>query len=228
MAPTTISIARVLQLRVPVAWQEAVEVARAADAVAERHSRRITLEGCVISTAGTVEVGTQGADRLGDPLSGLQLLAILLEGQQAPAELRALAATANDALSSFPSEKQTAKQALTLDWFVRPNPEIEIARLARRALEAAAPAAEPSPDTRPLASRPSAMPQRWPAEREPKPLVAEAANAAQVGADHAEPSRAAVERRVEVAKPAVAERQPEPPESGLGRATEAGRCRASR
>ena len=138
MAPTTISIARVLQLGVPIAWQEAVEVARAAEATAERHSRRLTVEGCIISTAGTVEIGTNGTDRLGADLSGLQLLAILIEGQQAPAELRALTATADDALSSFPSESMSAAdQPLTLDWFVRPNPEVEIASLATRALEAA-------------------------------------------------------------------------------------------
>ena len=120
------------------------------------------VEGCVISTAGTVEVGTNGADRVGVALSGLQLLAILLEGQQAPAELRALAATANDALASFPSEKKSpTEQAITLDWFVRPNPEVEIASLATRALEAAAPAVEPT--ARPHAgSNPAARHARAP------------------------------------------------------------------
>jgi hypothetical protein len=225
MAPTTISIARVLQLGVPIAWQEAVEVARAAEAKAERHARRLTVEGCVISTAGTVEVGTNGTDRQGADLSGLQLLAILIEGQQAPAELRALAATADDALSSFPSESTSAgEQTLTLDWFVRPNPEVEIASLATRALEAAAPPIEaPRSTPRPgpsLVGSYKSLPMTFEpraAERRPHLPVAQDAPPAQtlplpVPDRHATALKtAAADRHAQPASPDAAEPHATPP-----------------
>ena len=224
MAPTTISIARVLQLRVPIAWQEAVEVARAAEATAERHLRRLTVEGCIISAAGTVEVGTNGTDRLGADLTALQLLAILIEGQQAPAELRALVATADDALSSFPSEsKSAADHPLTLDWFVRPNPEVEIANLATRALEAAAPRVDPqtsAPKPRPNlfgGDRSAPMTFERPANRRTQAPVEEAVQPVSppVPERHAESPRPVAERRVEPLKPAgperPAERRPQQP-----------------
>ena len=214
MAPNTISIARVLQLGVPIAWQEAVEVARAAESAAERRARRLTVEGCMISTAGTVEVGTNGTDRLGADLTALQLLAILIDGQQAPAELRALAATAEDALSSFPSEsKSAADQPLSLDWFVHPNPEVEIASLATRALEAAAPPVEPNriaprPRPHPLGGDRSApMTFERPADRRTQAPIEEVVRP--VPEHHAEPPSPVAERRVEPPKPAAPERSAE-------------------
>ncbi len=225
MASTTISIARVLQLGVPIAWQEAVEVARAAEAAAERHSRRLTVEGCIISTAGTVEVGSNGTDRLGAGLTALQLLAILIEGQQAPAELRALAATADDALSSFPSESPSAAdQPLSLEWFVRPNPEVEIASLATRALEAAAPPVEPQPSASKLRPHPlggdrsAPMTFERPADRRTTPPPIEEAVRPvppPVLERHGEPPRPVAEFRVEPPKPAVAQRPVErrPPQA---------------
>jgi Gram-negative bacterial TonB protein C-terminal len=223
MAPTTISIARVLQLRVPIAWQEAVEVACAAELTAELHARRLTVEGCLISTAGTVEVGTNGTDRLGADLSALQLLALLLEGQQAPAELRALAATADDPLSSFPSESTSPDEhTLTLDWFVRPNPEVEIASLATRALEAAAPAVETHQATAGSGpdqiGRDRSAPMTFdprPGERRPQPPVVEVAPTVRTQwvPEHPAdlPKPAAVEHRAAAPTPAVPEHRAEPP-----------------
>ena len=241
MAPTTISIARVLKLGVPIAWQEAVEVARAAEANAERYSRRLTVEGCLISTDGTVEVGTNGADRQGADLSGLQLLAILIEGRHAPAELRALAATADDALSSFPSESTPAEQTLTLDWFVHPHPEVEIASLATRALAAAAPPPADAPRASPkpgssliggykslpmtfepraaeLRSQPPIVEDAPSVQAMPRPVTERPAEPAKVAAAErhaAPPSAPVLERQAGPARPVVPERpagrRPEPP-----------------
>ena len=83
--------------------------------------------------------------------------------------------------SSFPSESNpAADQPLTLDWFVRPNPEVEIANLATRALEAAAPRVEPqtsAPKPRPnlFGGDPSApMTFERPADRRTQAPVEEA------------------------------------------------------
>ena len=160
MAPTRISVARLLQLRIPIAWQEAVEVARAADALSAVRGLRVTLQDCSISTDGSVELATDGSDRIGAPLSGLQLLRALLEGQSAPAELLAIVATADDALLSFPSEQggQAAPSA-GLDRFARPNPAVEIARLAARASVAERAYAPPvAPDRVPTADASHAVP----------------------------------------------------------------------
>lgn len=46
-----------LQLQVPVAWQEAVEVARLAGIAAERQHARIRLEGCLLGVDGSIELG---------------------------------------------------------------------------------------------------------------------------------------------------------------------------
>ena len=136
MGPTWVSVARVLQLRIPIAWQEAVHVARAALLASESRSCRLTLEGCLISTDGQVRVGEQGADRIGAALSELQLLNVLLDGQKVPRELSDILASADDALSGFPSEEDPSPRGLSLEWFVGTEPAAEIARLAARAVDA--------------------------------------------------------------------------------------------
>ncbi len=136
MSPTWISVARALKLRVPIAWQEAVHVARAAFLASEARSCRLTLEGCLISTDGQVRVGDHGADRIGNALSELQLLRVLLDGQKVPRELGDILASADDALSGFPSEEDPSPQGLSLEWFVGTEPAVEIARLAARAVGA--------------------------------------------------------------------------------------------
>ena len=135
MASGTISVARILQLRVPIAWQEAVEVASAADKLAGSDSGGITLAGCVLSEDGTVTLAQVPA---ATRMSALQLLGRMLQGQAAPPELRALVMSAADGLDSFPSEQDTRPRAkeLSLDWFLRPHAAIEIAKLASRALAA--------------------------------------------------------------------------------------------
>lgn len=122
----TISIARILELGITIGWQEAVEVADAAGHQATASGRSLVPEHCLISTEGRVELVGQG-QRCQSSLSALGLLGLLLQGQSAPAELVALAA-ADGASSGQPVRD--------LSWFVRPDGQDEIARLAVRALAA--------------------------------------------------------------------------------------------
>lgn len=131
-----ISIGRVLTLRTPVAWQEAVEVVASASARAEADGTPITLEHCLITTEGTVLLA-RPSDNAG-VLSAMALLQALLEGQTAPAELRALASSAESAVRAPVGQGPTPTGPPDLSWFQRPGPEVEIARLAARALAAAA------------------------------------------------------------------------------------------
>jgi protein TonB len=135
MASGTISVARILQLRVPIAWQEAVEVAHAAQKLAANDPGGLTLTGCVLTEHGTVTLVPGPA---ATHLTALQLLGRMLQGQAAPPELRALVTSAEDGLDSFPSEQDSRPRAkeLSLDWFLRPHPAVEIAKLASRALAA--------------------------------------------------------------------------------------------
>jgi len=138
MSATSIPVARLLQLEMPIAWQEAVEVARAADAAATAAGTPILLEECMISTDGTLRVVAMPGVRHGSPFTVLGLLSLMLKGQSAPPELKALVATGGDALSGFPTEQGTEPTPeFNLDWFASPRPELEIARLAARAIEAA-------------------------------------------------------------------------------------------
>jgi TonB family protein len=139
MASTTISIARLRQLRVPVAWQEAVEVARLAGVAAEQRQTAITLDGCLIGIDGSVEVtAPYGA---GGGLTVMQLLGTLLDGQSAPPELVTLVMVGDEAPSGLTAPGQARPKGLSLEWFVQPNPEAEVARLAARAVAAESTAA---------------------------------------------------------------------------------------
>lgn len=149
MAATSLPVARLLQLRIPIAWQEAVAVAIAAEMRSAADATPITLEQCGISTDGQVHLAPSAALSTGRELSALQLLSALLEGQAAPKELRALAATAGDALASFPSEREDEPRAhADLRHFVSPHPEAEIARLAGRGVAAEHQQEASSPPTR--------------------------------------------------------------------------------
>jgi hypothetical protein len=135
MAATSLPVARLLQLRVTIAWQEAVALASAADIVSAAEAIPITLEHCHITTAGEVHLSADLPGRRSVEMSPLQLLQALLDGQAAPADLRALVATADDALASFPSEHDgDTRTRFDLQWFVSPDPLADIARLAARGL----------------------------------------------------------------------------------------------
>ncbi|HVG83786.1 MAG TPA: hypothetical protein VM820_04680 [Vicinamibacterales bacterium] len=124
----TISIARILELGITIGWQEAVEVADAAGHQATASGRSLVPEHCLISTEGRVELVGQG-QRGQSSLSALGLLGLLLQGQSAPAELVALAAADGASAAS-------GQPVRDLSWFVRPDGQEEIARLAVRALAA--------------------------------------------------------------------------------------------
>jgi hypothetical protein len=150
MSATSIPVARLLQLEMPIAWQEAVEVARAADAAAHASGSQILLDECVISTDGTVHLVVTPGKRHGAPYTVLGLLSALLKGQPAPPELKALMAGGADALSDFPAEHGAEPApAFDLNWFASPLPQLEISRLAARAIEAAA-----QQEAKPIAPRP--------------------------------------------------------------------------
>ena len=125
---STISIARILELGITIGWQEAVEVADAAGHQATASGRSLVPEHCLISTEGRVELVGQG-QRGQSSLSALGLLGLLLQGQSAPAELVALAAADGASAAS-------GQPVRDLSWFVRPDGQEEIARLAVRALAA--------------------------------------------------------------------------------------------
>jgi hypothetical protein len=136
MSATSIPVARLLQLAVPVAWQEAVELARSAHEAAATAGVPLVLEACVISTDGTVHIIPPPAGVQGHPLTLTDLLRLLLQGQDAPAELRALVDGGHAVSVGAPDEAGAAGRDLS--WFASPRPELEIARLATRGIEAAA------------------------------------------------------------------------------------------
>src|SRR6187200_1632218 len=98
----SISVARLLQLRVPIAWQEAVEVTRLAGISAEAASSTISLAGCVLGDDGSV-VLTQGS---GPQVSAMQLLGAMLDGHSAPPELATLVMLGHEAPSEFSTPSQ--------------------------------------------------------------------------------------------------------------------------
>jgi hypothetical protein len=140
MSATSIPVARILQLGIPIAWQEAVELARAAHQAAESAGVPLLLDECIISTEGTVHlIPAPASSRSGVPLTVLGLLGILIHGQDAPAELRALVDGEDDASSGLPAPTGAgAPPRFDLSWFTSPHADLEIARLATRGIEAAA------------------------------------------------------------------------------------------
>jgi protein TonB len=131
MTSETISVARILQLRVPIGWQEAVEVAAAARGAAAS-GKLLTLDGCRLSTKGIVELTGHTTSSRDAGMSPLQLLRAMIDGQQAPAELRALAMA--EGSQGSPTASDSATGPKDLSWFALPNGSEEIARLAARAL----------------------------------------------------------------------------------------------
>ena len=140
MSATSIPVARILQLGVPIAWQEAVELARAAHQAAEIAAVPLLLDECVISTEGTVHlIPAPPSSRPSPPLTVLGFLGILIHGQDAPAELRALVDGEDAASSTVPAQSGAAvPPRFDLSWFTSPSAQLEIARLATRGIEAAA------------------------------------------------------------------------------------------
>ncbi len=145
MQPSTISLARILELSVPVSWQEAVAVTCLADEASLTTGISATPANCLITTDGTVQLNGRRNGHIPTRGAAYALLAALIDGQSAPPEIREFvvqqAAASDDALADFLSEEDTPpadKRHLDLAFFARPNPEAEVAALAARSLAAEA------------------------------------------------------------------------------------------
>jgi periplasmic protein TonB len=130
MTTTGVSLARVLELNVPRSWNEVVAVALEAGEAMKLAGTAAEADECFINRDGELRLdgGRRGADAAGAVTS---LLASLLEGQSAPAELRALAEPSS---ASAADGIEGVMQALA--YFERPNRQREVAALASRALAA--------------------------------------------------------------------------------------------
>lgn len=142
---TSVCLARIRELQVPVSWQEAVAVARAAGDASLVTGHGASLETCHLTTSGGVEIvgGSRQNGSLRNPV--FSLLSSLLEGRPAPDALRALVASqkpeSDDVLMDFLSEDEPQPdkgQLHDLSFFARPNSDRLIAALATRGLAAAA------------------------------------------------------------------------------------------
>lgn len=124
---TKISLERIVELRVPVSWQEAVVVARVTAERADQQGVVPGLDSVMVDITGDIELaGSSRRPFLADPRP--EILNVLIDRTQAPPELVALAAT-GDALGS--SRDDIAKH---LDFFARPDAADLLSDLARRAL----------------------------------------------------------------------------------------------
>jgi hypothetical protein len=129
MASHRISVRRVLELDVPLTWQEAVAVTHEAvivslvNASRQGAPARIDVDSCFLTRRGDVEL-PHTAERE-QPDAPWQLLRELLAGRETPADLEALV---------YGTPGQNASDELAM--FSRPNRRSEIARLAMRALDA--------------------------------------------------------------------------------------------
>ena len=129
MASHRISVRRVLELDVPLTWQEAVAVTHEAvivslvNASRQGAPARIDVDSCFLTRRGEVEL-PHTAERE-QPDAPWQLLRELLAGRETPADLEALV---------YGTPGQNASDELAM--FSRPNRRSEIARLALRALDA--------------------------------------------------------------------------------------------
>ena len=138
MQPTTISLARLLELDVPRPWQEAVAVTMCAGDAMKRSGTALTADLCVIATTGELAYTGKGSPYAGSGDALASLLAALLERQAAPPELRALAVPAGE--TSGADRLDVLMTALA--YYERPNRQADVAALAERALAAEAQEAE--------------------------------------------------------------------------------------
>jgi hypothetical protein len=123
---TQISLERIITLRVPVLWNEAVAVAQQVGLAAKAAGAiRVGLDNCLLSTAGTIQVTSPSrAPFAGEPTGAT--LAALLDRTRAPRELLMLLARYQEA----PLEDINAD----LEFFRRPDAMALAGELASRAL----------------------------------------------------------------------------------------------
>jgi hypothetical protein len=195
MAAYRISVRRVLELGVPVTWQEAVavvhEVAILSVVNATRNGvpSRINADSCILTRRGDVELPqTTDQER---PDAALQLLRDLITGRETPTDLEALA---------YGAPTRTLTDDLAM--FSRPNRRSEIANLAMRALDAEQEMAR-------LGITPPALVDGLPPAVAPPPLPADPAAPA-VAPPAAEADLAWLRDQM-AARPAAAVEPPPPP-----------------
>jgi hypothetical protein len=125
---TSISVARLAALGVPLTWQEAVAVvAQAAEAMTQS-GLDVLPETCVLDTTGTIAIA--GTQTHGGKANGVvAILAVLLEGTSAPAELRAL-------LTPPPGDDRLETFTTSLAFFERPNRRSDVSAVAARGVAA--------------------------------------------------------------------------------------------
>lgn len=128
MSPTTISLARLLELDVPRAWHEIVAVVLEAAQAMQQAGTAAGAGACVIDSTGELHI--EGGGRVGNVEAAVRsLLAAMLEGQGAPAELKGLVAS-----SAAPRTGGLDALIRSLAYFERPDRKAAIASLASRAL----------------------------------------------------------------------------------------------
>ncbi|MGE3889220.1 MAG: hypothetical protein AB7H81_22535 [Vicinamibacterales bacterium] len=176
MAATSLSVARLLQLRITIAWQEAVAVVSAAEALSAAQAVPISLEQCCISTEGDVRLAPPGGPDAGPALSSLQLLQVMLGGEASLDDLRALAVTTDEGPAEDGGDRRLR---VDLRWCLGANPRMDIARLAARGLDAGrgqrlegqASSARELPRDRPLVRTRSRTPVERASRRRSRPAV---------------------------------------------------------
>jgi hypothetical protein len=120
-----ISLHRISELGVPVAWHEAVAVAQAVAACAAQTERTLGPDNCFLSVEGTVELS--GVPRMAWPNATLGTLQLLLKSTHAPAELLTLVRKSDGRSDTVISE--------SLRFFARPDQMAVIKALATRAVQ---------------------------------------------------------------------------------------------
>ena len=119
-----ISLQRIVDLCIPVAWHEAVAVAQAVTSRAERAA--LGSDNCFLSTEGTVEVS--GVATTPWPGATFGTLQLLLDSSRAPAELLTLLGKAE--------RMSDAELAGSLRFFARPDAVMVMKELATRVTQA--------------------------------------------------------------------------------------------
>ena len=120
-----ISLSRLVQLRVPVTWQEAVAVAQCVAAALE-NATPLGGDNCLLAADGFLEISGASAEPWPKPALGA--LRLLLDPNRSPAELVSLVKKA-DAMSD-------AEISENLRFFARPDIQTVISTLAARAIQA--------------------------------------------------------------------------------------------
>lgn len=157
-----LSVARLLELDVPLTWQEAVAVTQEAcvvnvvNATLSGRPSKIEPDTCFLTRRGDVELPVPAPTDAPD--AAQRLLRVLLAGRETPEDLEMLA-----------FGRPSPHLGDDLAPFSRPNRRAEIASLAERGLRAAAefsagtlaaPRPTTRPPARPMAARPPVTPSR--------------------------------------------------------------------